>query len=385
MKIGIDARFVTGLPRRGIGNYSLNLINELVKLEPTIEYTLYIAEPDIENILPNLSNVKVRQLWPSTYPIWENFALPFAAYNDRLDVLHCLGNTAPIFLPSRVRLVLSIMDVIFLQTSKFSPTPAGLYQIFGRLYRALSVPFVARIANKIITISEFSKKDILDLVPGVDEDQISVSYLSCDLIFLNESVSPVNSNGNIAKLIQTPFIFCLGADDPRKNTLRLVCAYLKLLKQKNIPENLVICGYANWEKSESYRVVKEAGAESRVWFLDFIKIDELAVLYRNAVVFIYPSLYEGFGIPILEAFSSGCPVIASNVTSIPEIGGDAALYFDPRSEDQIANSLQSVLNDPILRETLKEKGRVRAKQFSWSEAARKTLAIYKACLNESGK
>jgi glycosyltransferase involved in cell wall biosynthesis len=132
-------------------------------------------------------------------------------------------------------------------------------------------------------------------------------------------------------------------------------------------------------------VVRESGAESRVKFLDFITGDELARLYRNAVVFVYPSLYEGFGIPILEAFSSGCPVIASNVTSIPEVGGDAALYFDPRSEDQIANSLQSVLNDPILRETLKEKGRVRAKQFSWSEAARKTLAVYKACLNESDK
>jgi glycosyltransferase involved in cell wall biosynthesis len=122
-----------------------------------------------------------------------------------------------------------------------------------------------------------------------------------------------------------------------------------------------------------------------VKFLDFITGDELARLYRNAVVFVYPSLYEGFGIPILEAFSSGCPVIASNVTSIPEVGGDAALYFDPRSEDQIANSLQLVLSDSVLRETLKEKGRVRAKQFSWSETARKTLAVYKACQNESNQ
>ena len=385
IRVGIDARFITHQPRRGIGNYSLNLINELVNLDLTIEYVLYISDPDVEGILPHLPNVKIRLLWPSSYPFWENIALPLAIKKDHLNVLHCLGNTAPIFVSSRVRLVLSIMDVMFLQTGEFLPRPTTLYQKLGRLYRALLVPFVARLANKIITISEFSKKDILDLVSGVDEDQIRVIHLSCDPIFLNESVGADNSVGNITEIIHAPFIFCLGANDPRKNTFRLVCAYLKLLKQKNTPENLVISGYANWEKSESYRVVKEAGAESRVKFLDFITINELAMLYRNAVVFVYPSLYEGFGIPVLEAFSSGCPVIASNVTSIPEVGGDAALYFDPRSEDQIANSLQLVLSDSVLRETLKEKGRVRAKQFSWSKTARKTLAVYKACQNESNQ
>ena len=383
MKVGIDARFVTRLPRRGIGNYSLNLINELVKLEPTIEYTLYIAEPDIENILPNLSNVKVRQLWPSIYPIWENIALPIAVHNDQLDVLHCLANTAPIFLPSRVRLVLSIMDVMFLQTGEFLPRPTTRYQKWGRIYRALLVPFVARLASKIVTISEFSKKDFLHLVPRVDADLISVTHLSCDPVFINELDNFDEPTSRIAGIIHVPFILCLGANDPRKNTLQLVHAYLRLLIQHNIPENLVISGYADWEKSESYLVVKEAGAEARVKFLDFITIDELAMLYRKAVVFVYPSVYEGFGIPILEAFSSGCPVIASNVTSIPEVGGDAALYFDPRSEDQITNTLHLVLSNSLLRRQLEEKGHVRAKQFSWSETARKTLAVYKACLNES--
>jgi len=383
LKIGIDARFVTRLPRRGIGNYSLNLINELVKLEPTNEFILYIAEPDIENILPILSNVKVRQLWPSIYPIWENFALPFVAYNDRLDILHCLGNTAPIFLPSNMPLVLTIHDVMFLQDEEFSAKPTTWYQKWGRIYRKFTVPSVARLAAKIISVSDFSKHDILSLIPGIDAGQVIVSHQSCNPIFLNTSFVEGAYDNDVSEIICNPFIFCLGANDPRKNTASLVHAYLRLLEQNNIPENLVICGYANWEQSESYRVVRESGAESRVKFLDFITGDELARLYRNAVVFVYPSLYEGFGIPILEAFSSGCPVIASNVTSIPEVGGDAALYFDPRSEDQIANSLQSVLNDPILRETLKEKGRVRAKQFSWSETARKTLAVYKACQNEA--
>jgi glycosyltransferase involved in cell wall biosynthesis len=377
MKIGIDARFVTGLPRRGIGNYSLNLINELVKLEPTIEYTLYIAEPDIENILPNLSNVKVRQLWPSIYPIWENIALPVAVHKDQLDVLHCLGNTAPLFLPSRVRLVLSLMDVMFLQNGEFLPRPTTRYQKWGRFYRALLVPFVCKLANKIITISDFSKKDILHLMPGLDANKICITHLSCDPIFIKKLVNLDNVTSEIIEIINSPFIFCLGANDPRKNTLRMVNAYLNLLKKQNFSEKLVISGYVNWEKSDAYRMVKDFGAEDRVKFLGFINIDELALLYRNAVVFVYPSLYEGFGIPILEAFSSGCPVVASNVTSIPEVAGDAALYFDPYSVNQIANTLQLVLSDSVLRDELKNKGHIRAKNFTWNEAARKTIDTYK--------
>lgn len=382
LRIGIDARFITRHPRRGIGNYSLNLVNELVTLNSSVEYVLYIAEPDLERILPRLPNVTIRQLWPSFYPIWENVALPIAALRDRLDVLHCLGNTAPFFLPSSVRLVLSIMDVMFLQTGEFVPKPTTRYQKWGRLYRAFSVPFVARRAEKIITISEFSRQDILHLIAGVEASQACVTHLSCDPIFLNVTDTAENPGNRVSEIIRVPFIFCLGAEDPRKNTLRLVHAYLSLLKQNAVSENLVISGYANWEKSASYLAVKEAGAEERVKFLGFITISELAQLYRKATIFAYPSLYEGFGIPILEAFSSGCSVIASNVTSIPEVGGDAALYFDPLSEDEIAKTLLQVLSNSVLREEFKARGYERAKQFSWAETARKTLAVYEECMSE---
>jgi hypothetical protein len=122
-RVGIDARFITHQPRRGIGNYSLNLVNELVRLDSTIDFVLYIAEPDDERILSNLPNVQIRQLWPSSYPLWENIALPIAAKQDKLNLLHCLGNTAPFFLPSSVQLILSVMDVMFLQTGEFVPRP----------------------------------------------------------------------------------------------------------------------------------------------------------------------------------------------------------------------------------------------------------------------
>ncbi len=381
MRVGIDARFITRQPRRGIGSYSLNLVNELVRLDDTVEYVLYIAQSDVEGILPNLPNVAIRQLRPLSYPLWENIALPLAAQKDGLDVLHCLGNTAPYFLPSSVRLVLSIMDVMFLQTGEFVPKPTTLYQKLGRFYRAFSVLFVACRTKKIITISEFSRQDILHFISCINASAVTVTHLSCDPVFGKVLSKEEQTEAVVSDITCAPFIFCLGAEDPRKNTLRLVRAYLALLKQGDISANLIISGYANFENSQSYQEVIDCDATDKVKFLKFVSIGDLALLYRKATVFVYPSLYEGFGIPILEAFSSGCPVIASNVTSIPEVGGEAVLYFDPLSEDEIAQKLFEVLSSADVREDLQSRGYERASQFSWIKTARKTLAVYRECMD----
>ncbi|MEN9479174.1 MAG: hypothetical protein RLZZ298_569 [Pseudomonadota bacterium] len=381
-RVGIDARFITRQPRRGIGNYSLNLVNELVRLESSVDFVLYIAESDNECLLPQLPNVTIRKLWPASYPLWENVSLPIAAKNDRLDLLHCLGNTAPLFLSSTVKMVLSIMDVMFLQTGDFVPKPTTSYQAWGRLYRAFSVPFVARRAKKIITISEFSRKDILQLVSGFNINKVCVTHLSCDAVFLDSNVGSGGEISSIHNVVSTPYIFCLGAEDPRKNTLRFVEAYINLFKKNAIHENLVVSGYSNWQKSASFQAVQAAGAEHKVKFLTFVTIQDLALLYRKATVFAYPSLYEGFGIPILEAFSSGCPVMASNVTSIPEVGGDAALYFDPLNVSAMEAVLIQLIRSPELRQRFIDRGYERAKQFTWAETARKTMAVYRECMGD---
>ena len=382
MKIGIDARFITRQPRRGIGNYSLNLVNELVRLDKNIQYVLYIDEPDGEGVLPDLPNVTVRLLSSWGYPFFENLSLPFAVMKDELDILHCLGNTAPIFLPSNVQLVISIMDVMFLKNDSFLPIPKTYYQKLGRLYRSILVPFAARYCNKIITISEFSRNDILRNIQGIVEKDVSVAHISCDPLFINFSAKNVTLNNQLINATKVPFVLCLGAEDPRKNTLRLIRSYLSLVKINAINENLLICGYANWEKSESFKAVKDAKAENRITFLKFVTIVELATLYRKATAFVYPSLYEGFGIPVLEAFSSGCPVIASNLTSIPEVAGDAAIYFDPLNEGNIAQALHLMLSSASLRNKMKERGFERIKKFNWVETARKTLCVYFRCMLE---
>ncbi len=378
MRVGIDARFITRQPRRGIGNYSLNVVRELAKLSPETEYFLYISAPDEENVLPSTSNVTIRRLSMPAYPLWEQVALPRAASHDRLDILHCHGNTAPLAMPRSVRLVLSLMDVMFLQRGEFFPKPTNSYQALGRVYRSVVVPRCARSADQVITISEYSCHDILELITGLDPARVHVTYLSCDALFKQAPALPRRMSGSDAG--NRPYILSLGAEDPRKNTLRLVKAYLTLLQRYGIDENLVISGYSNWEHSEAYRAVRSAGAADRVRFLPFVSIDELATLYRNATLFVYPSLYEGFGIPVLEAFSSGCPVLASNVTSIPEVGGDAAIYVDPLSEEDIGQAMYRLIQDRELRQSLVQRGVARAQEFSWAETARQTLSVYERCM-----
>lgn len=381
MRIGIDAHFVTRLPRRGIGTYSLNLIREMVATRPDIEFYLYIRHPDLESVMPIAPNVCVRQLAAPLDPLWEQVALPLAARRDRVDILHSLGNTGPLFLPSHICQVLSLMDVMFLQSGEFVPKPVTMYQRIGRWYRAIVSPRCSRNSAAVITISDFSKRDINQFIPGLDPSRLTVTHLACDPSFSDLGAAAVmNDQVALGSTPMEPFILCLGADDPRKNTLRMVQAYLKLVRENDVAEKLVIAGYKNWENSLTYKEVLQAGATDRVKFLSFVPMPELVNLYRHATLFAYPSLYEGFGIPILEAFNTGCPVVASGTTSIPEVGGDAALYIDPESVEELAEAMLRVISDPALRESMISLGRARASQFGWDRVAKQTVDIYRRCL-----
>ncbi|QOZ82758.1 glycosyltransferase family 1 protein [Chromobacterium sp. Rain0013] len=378
-KIGIDARFVTRAPRRGIGNYSIHLLNEMIDLASDYIFYLYISQEDSDAILPTSSNVIVRQLSMPGYPLWEQIALPRAIVADQVDLLHCLGNTGPIFRSGSVkcRQVLSLHDVMFLEAGQYIPRPTNSYQALGRLYRKFIAPRYAKQCDKIITVSNYSKLDILKWIPELEASQIVVTEQSCDPIFkvfVSELTSRPRPSGR-------PYIFALGAEDPRKNTMRLVQAYLSLLREDD-SNDLVICGYQNWESGPEWRAVQAAGAQSRVHFLSFVPKGELIELYRNASFFIYPSLYEGFGIPLLEAFSVGCPVITSNVTSMPEVAGDAALYVDPYDIISMSRAMLTLLKDVELREAYRCAGERRADMFSWSHTAEKTLAVYEKCFKE---
>jgi glycosyltransferase involved in cell wall biosynthesis len=381
MRVGINAYFVTRLPRRGIGTYALNLIRVMVESYPDIEFYLYMQNLDFEGVLPVAPNVRVRRVAAPLYPIWEQVSLPLAAYRDKVDLLHSLGNTGPVIGMGDIRQVLTIHDVMFLQMGEFASKPVTLYQKIGRWYRAKVTPRCARSFQELITVSEFSKRDILSLMPEVDPGHIAVTYEGCDPVFseATKDSAPGCLVSDELNVID-PFIFCLGADDPRKNTLTMVMSYLKLVREHGVTENLVIAGYKDWENSLAYKAVVQAGANDRVKFLPFVSIEELVSLYRRAVMFAYPSLYEGFGIPILEAFNTGCPVVASGITSIPEVGGDAVLYFNPESVEELTAAMLRVIVDPELRVAMISKGRARAIQFGWDRVANQTINVYRRCL-----
>jgi glycosyltransferase involved in cell wall biosynthesis len=178
--------------------------------------------------------------------------------------------------------------------------------------------------------------------------------------------------------ISKDFVLFVGTLQPRKNIIRLIEAFSKLLKDKKYQESplqLVIVGKKGWQYDEILDSPKKFGIDNKVKFLDFVPDEDLIMLYKNALCFAWPSLYEGFGLPILEAMKMGCPVITSNVSSMPEAGGDAALYVDPENVDDIAKKLSDVVSDPKLRQDMVEKGKKQVQKFSWEKTARQTLQI----------
>jgi glycosyltransferase involved in cell wall biosynthesis len=374
MKIGIDARFALRKPRRGIGTYSLHLLRSLVELDSQIDFVLYVDCEDVDGVLPLRPNVHVRLLWPSYYPFWEQFVLPFALLRDNINLLHSLGNTAPLWLPSKTKLVLTLHDVMFLQSGEFIPKPTTLYQRAGRLYRGWVAPVNAIRSEAIITVSDFSRNDIIHLIPDLSPKKVFTIHNACDPKFSIENASNL-------EIIDRPFLLCLGAKDPRKNTLLIVKAYLNALNNQGVEHNLIISGYVNWEGSPAHCLVKEACAETRVKFLSFVSVEDLASLYHHATALLYISLYEGFGIPILEAFVSECPVIASKTTSIPEVGGDAVIYVDPTNIFEIEEAIVRICSNPSMQSELKLKGRLRANQFSWAKVASETHSVYRRVFN----
>src|SRR5712691_3646191 len=280
MRIGIDVRFSIGR-RRGIGNYSLNLIRWLAKIDRENEYFLYFDREDIERVLPAQENFHLRKFYLPVYPLWEQVVFPVLAALDRLDVVHSVGNTGPLFFfPSRMRRVTSVMDVMCLKDDKDIPQPTSYYQRLGRLYRRLVVPRVAKASAAIFTISQFSEADILRHIAGISPNILHVTYLAHD-----ESVRRLYSDVVRARIadrldVRGEFIFCLGAEDPRKNTRAAIRAYLALRAKYNIQEKLIICGLRNWRSSESYEDVKVAGEHESISFLDFVSPEDIVLLYN---------------------------------------------------------------------------------------------------------
>lgn len=377
MLIGIDARFAIG-KRRGIGNYSLGLIQNLAEIDGINEYFLYVDKKDMENVLPQKNNFRTKRLYPSNYLVWEQVMLPLQAKKDKLDILHCTGNTAPICLCDKIKLISTIHDISYLKSYSVVPKSGYLYQKIGRIYRKNIVPISLKRVDRVITVSQFAKKDMLENLQIFLEKKITVTYLGTGDLFKPVPKEDAKSFVKSRFGIKNEFILNIGGVDPQKNTKFIVENLLKLKEEENIVEKIVIVGFSNWQTTEICKLLQKSKFREDFIFIGFIEGKDIVCLYNAASVFIFPSLYESFGIPPLEAMACGTPVITSKTGAIPEITGRAALLIEPRAGEQLRSALLKVLNDKNLRNELIARGLEQVKKFSWRKMAEETLEIYKS-------
>jgi glycosyltransferase involved in cell wall biosynthesis len=374
LRIAIDAHAV-GAKLGGNESYAVNLIEALAQIDSANHYTIYITTAEArERFQGRWPNFKVRATLPHTPLIRIPLTLSAELRKNPVDVLH-VQFTAPPFCPCPV--VVSIHDLSF----------EHLPQTFKRRSRTqlrLTVRHSARRAARIISLSEHGRRDIIETY-GITAERVSAIPLAAPSHF-----APVQDNRELQRVrhnygIDGDYILTVGSIQPRKNLARLVQAYASLRGNKSADKlpKLVLVGKSGWLYDETLRALKETGVADTVVLTGYVPQEDLPALYSGALCFVYPSYFEGFGLPPLEAMKCGAPVIVGNKTSLPEVVADAALTVDPFDVEAIASAMQRVIESPALREELSIKGQARAETFDWRETARKTLAIYQEVAQET--
>jgi glycosyltransferase involved in cell wall biosynthesis len=299
--------------------------------------------------------------------LWPNFILPGRVAADRLDLVHC---TTPYgtFMPCRYRNVLTICDV----TPLLFPGVHGRMNVWHHRYL---LPAILQRADRIITISEWSRQDIVKLC-RVPENKVSVTLLAADPCFMPV---PRGTPGGAIAALPSPYILNVGTLEPRKNLEGLLRAFAAA-KRRGLPHTLVVAGAHGWGESRLAALPGELGISASVVFTGFVPDEDLPHLYANADFFVYPSLYEGFGLPVLEAMASGTAVITADCSSLPEVAGTAALLIDPRSEAGLADAMLKLAGDAELRQNMAAAGLLQSQRFSWERTVRETAAIYQEVL-----
>jgi glycosyltransferase involved in cell wall biosynthesis len=340
----------------------------------TPRFFLLATHPDrLRAALPELrdcTNAQVTPVRPVNALLRIPFGLPWAALRGSFDLLHVTYNAPPL---NPCPTVVTIHDISFEHYPQFF-SPRDL------LILKTLVPLSARRAACVLTGSEYTRRELIDRY-GLAPQKITVTYYAADEQF-HPVLDPAALQAVRAKygIGDAPFVLALGNLQPRKNMARLVAAFAAVARDDISPGNviskLVIAGKAQWRESEVFQAVRQAGLEKRVVFPGYVEDADLPALYSAATVFVYPSLYEGFGLPPLEAMACGAPVISTNAASLPEVVADAALLIDPSDTVALAQALSDVLTRPALQADLIERGLRRAARFSWERCAAETLAAY---------
>lgn len=372
-RIGINAHLLAqGQSYRsaGVSRYIYNLLVHLYREDPEGDYTVFLNS----RCALSLSYRQKRSSLPTHRPwvriLWEQLLLPREVLKEDIALLHSPVNVQPFLLPCKG--VVTVTDLSFMAFPESFRPSQRLYQ---RFFTRMSV----QRASHLIAISSSTARDLGKFF-AVPATKISVIFPGVDIAY--HPIRDISTLSDFRRRRNLPekFILFVGTLEPRKNLLTLLKAYAKFKHQTKADHKLVLAGSPGWLYQPIFAAVEELGLRDDVLFPGFIPEDELPLWYNVANAFVYPSLYEGFGLPPLEAMACGTPVIVSNTSSLPEVVGDAALLVDPYSPDAWAAALSKVCNNGHLRDNLATRGPERAQTFSWTRMARETIQVYRAVL-----
>ena len=375
MRIGIEAQRIFRKNKHGMDYVVLEEIKELQKSDTRNEYFVFVA-PGEDRCLKDSKNVHIIEIGSNFYPLWEQFSLPRAVNQLNLDMLHCTSNTAPI--RCKVPLILTLHDIIFLEPRDKSNK--SFYQDMGWRYRRFVVPRILKKCKRIITVSDFEFNNIITKLQ-IPEEKMVMIYNG-----YNKWFRPVEDTELIyQQYIEEPgYFFFLGNTDPKKNTERTLIAYSKYLEMSDVKRKLLMADLDRGYLDEIIDRNDIGNIRDHIVMPGYIKNADLPYIYNNAFAFLYTSLRESFGIPLLEAMACGTPVITSNTSSMPEIGGSEVIMVNPLNTNEITEMMLLLEKDKALYQKQKAIGIIRAQQFSWEYTAEQLLTVYEDVYRQRG-
>ncbi len=373
MRIGIEAQRIFRKNKHGMDFVVLQEIKELQKMDTPHEYFVFV-KPGVDRCIESSEHVHIIEVNCPSYPLWEQWALPRAARKAGVDILHCTSNTAPIWCD--IPLVLTLHDIIFLEPR--DKKNKSLYQNLGYFYRRWDVPRILKKCRRIITVSDFELGNIKQKLQ-LPDSQLKMIYNG-----YNEWFRPIESNKQQYRkyIADAGYFFFLGNTDPKKNTERTLVAYAKYLEQSEVKRPLLM---ADLDQEYLNGIIERNGIEAirdHIVIPGYIINSDLPYIYNNAFAFLYTSLRESFGIPLLEAMACGTPVITSNTSSMPEIAGHDAILINPESSDEIALKMLQLERDTDFYQRQMAVGLERAKLFSWRKTTENLLRLYEEVYKE---
>ena len=376
MHIGLNAHLLSLAETyrgAGINWYIHNLLTHLPRVDHDNRYTAFIGDRRFTGSGLALKPSRLPTSRPVVRIFWEQVVQPFALQNERVDLLHALAFVTPLLSPCPS--VVTIYDLSFLLYPES-------FKRFKRFYLGLFTRLSARRARRIIAISESTKRDVVRLL-GVSPEKVEVIYCGIDEAFRPLAEDQVYAFRSKRGLPER-FILFVGTIEPRKNVGRLIAAYARLRSGQQETDiggtKLVIGGAKGWFYEDVFARVGELGLEHEVMFPGYIPVSQLPLWYNAAELFVYPSLYEGFGLPLLEAMACGTPVVAANTSALPEVVGEAGLTVDPLDVEALAEAMRRALGNEALRQEMTERGLQRARGFSWTKTALETVQVYRRAM-----